>query len=566
MNKGGGLFPFRLIWIIPAFALLTLGLGIWAWRDQPHTPALPLDEAFYRSIALFEIDGNSYSHGEAMQDWRFRIGRWTGAGVVFSGILALAALLHENLAAAFARWTKQSVVVIGADDLAVAAFEAARRRRRSVLWLGASAFGSAGFRSIALAWPATDRARAVLDHAGGADHVLVADHDDAEALGFARAARAAAPGAFVTLLMRDVRLAEDAAATLNEARTRVVSTAAVAARALNTDHPPFEIARLRRHARVHALIVGFGQTGQAIARDLIVNCRTTYLDLPRITVIDPQAKALEGVLRVRAPEIDACAECLFIEGEISGRAVRPRPTEIARDIAAAGPVTAAYVCLATDVDALSAAAMLQSLLRAVDIAAPPIFVRLREAETVAADASGRGLDALTPFGDLQSVLEASDFLSDTPDAAARAFCEAYRATLPLEKLSDPKNRSGFPWDRLDESYRQANRDAVAHIPAKLSSAGVDPARWRGARGLPKLSDGDRLFAGPGELELLAKLEHERWLAQRRMEGWRSTDLPAKDEARRLHPSLVAYEALADDVKEFDRVYVRQTQDACLRGG
>ena len=265
---------------------------------------------------------------------------------------------------------------------------------------------------------------------------------------------------------------------------------------------------------------------------------------------------------MRAPEVDACAECVFIEGEIGGRAVRPPPSEIARNISAAGPVTAAYVCLATDVDALSTAAVLQSLLRAVDIATPPIFVRLRDAETVSSEGGGRGFDALTPFGDMQSVLEASEFLSNAPDAAARAFCEAYRASLSLEQRMDPKNRSGFPWERLDETYRQANRDAAAHIAAKLASAGIDPARWRGARGLPRLHDEEMMFNGPGELEILARLEHERWNAQRRMEGWRSTKLPRKDEARRLQPYLVAYDDLTDAIQEYDRVYVRQTQDVC----
>ena len=47
-----------------------------------------------------------------------------------------------------------------------------------------------------------------------------------------------------------------------------------------------------------------------------------------------------------------------------------------------------------------------------------------------------------------------------------------------------------------------------------------------------------------------------------MDGWRWADLPSKDEARRLHPSLVAYECLADDVKEYDRVYIRNTQTIC----
>jgi hypothetical protein len=556
MNESGGLFTFRLAWLIPAAAILTLGLGLWGWSGH-H---LPFDEALYRSVALFDIDSNSYSNGEPLQDWRFRVGRWTGAGVIFSSLLALAALLHEHLASALARWTKQSVVVIGGTPLALAGFEAARKSSRGTLWLGAAAFGAAGFRDIALAWPQRERARAVREHARNADHVLVADDDDAEALSLARAAREAAPTAQITVLMRDVRLAEDAAATLNEPRTRVLSTAAVSARALAAAHPPFLIAKRLGHPRVHALMIGFGQQGQAIARDLIVNCRTTYLDLPRITVIDPQAKALEGVLRVRAPELDHCADTLFIDGEIGGRAVRPNPAVIARDLAAGGPLTVAYVCLTEDVDALSAAATLQSLLRAMDIDQPPIFVQLRKAQ-VLGDGGGPGLDALTAFGELDSVLEASEFLSASPDVAARAFCEAYRASLPAAERDDPGNRSAFPWDRLDETWRQANRDAVAHVAAKLASVDIQPDRWRAVAGMPQLLDGERLFHGHSDLELLARLEHERWMAQRRMDGWRNTDAPAKDQQRRLHPSLQGYDALTEQVKEYDRVIVRQTQHA-----
>src|SRR5580693_5197359 len=173
MKETGGLFPFRLAWIIPVAAVVTLGLGLWAWSEQ--RPHVDWDEALYRSVAPFDIDGNAYSHGEAMQDWRFRVGRWTGAGVVLSSLLALAALLHEHITTGLARWTKQAVVVIGSDSLALAAFEAGRRSGRSTLWLGAAAFGSASFRHIALAWPQRERARAVREHARDADHVLVAD-------------------------------------------------------------------------------------------------------------------------------------------------------------------------------------------------------------------------------------------------------------------------------------------------------------------------------------------------------------------------------------------------------
>jgi hypothetical protein len=559
MSKRNRRFSISAVWAIPVLAAVTVVLGAWGWMAHGYS----FERALYEAVGLFNNADDHYTEGVALSDWRFLVARWTGVVVLFSTVLlALATLLHQRISTALARRLKQSVVVLGGDLLATTAFEVALETDKSLLWLGSPAFDAPSFREIALPWPTPDHAQAVRDHVRRADHIVVAHQDDAEALTLTRAARAADASAHITVLMRDVRLAEDASATLNEAKTRVLSQAAVAARALAIDHPPFAIARERHHDRIHALIIGYGQTGQAIARDLIVNCRTTYLDLPRITVIDPQAKALEGVLRVRAPEIDACAHSVFIAGEISGRAVHPEPATIAAAIAAAGPITAAYVCLATDVDALSAAAVLQSLLRSLDIDAPPIFVRVREPNTIApAGGAARGLDALIPFGDLASILEASEFLSDAPDAAARAFCEAYRATLAPALRDDPNNRSAFPWDRLDETYRQASRDAVAHIPAKLASAGIDPALWRGTVGLPRLCAGQRLFHDAHQLEALAELEHERWLAQRRMDGWRWTSRAAKDEARRLHPSLTAYAELADDVKEYDRVYVRQTQDA-----
>jgi hypothetical protein len=207
--------------------------------------------------------------------------------------------------------------------------------------------------------------------------------------------------------------------------------------------------------------------------------------------------------------------------------------------------------------------MLQALMRGLDVGRPPVFVRLRDAKIVAGGAEGaRNFDSLVPFGDLEAVLAASEFLSNTPDSAARAFCEAYRAALAPEVRNDPANRSAKAWEDLDETFRQANRDAVAHIPAKMASAGIDPAVWRGVVGLPRLKDGLRLFSNEEECEALSELEHERWNAQRRMDGWRWADRPGKDEARRLHPSLVAYDDLTEEVKEFDRVYVRETDAAC----
>ncbi|MSU22886.1 MAG: hypothetical protein EXS32_03580 [Opitutus sp.] len=559
MTTRKGLFLHRAAWLLPALALVTVGLGISAWRER----GLSLGDSVYRSVALFDL-GNSMYIGGPGTDWRFQAGRWTGLAVVFgTGFLALGAVLRERMALAVARKMRQEVIVIGGTEIATRAYEAARTAGKSVIWVGAPTLGVGSIRSLAFPWPPGDRATIVREYAGNAAHVLVAGDDDAATLVLARAARTTAPSASITIMMRDARLAEEAAATLNQARTRVFSVAAISARALNLKHPPFLIAQNLGQPRIHALIIGFGQSGQAMARDLMVNCRTTFLELPAITVIDPHAKALEGVMRVRAPEIDACAHFTFIEGKICSEAMAPDVATMGGAIARGGPLTACYVCLTTDTEVLGAAAMLQSLLRAVDLGRPPFFVRLGDASIVAGTVEEKhGLYALHAFGDLGSVLAASEFLSATPDGAARAFSDAYRASLPAAKRDDPTDRSARSWDELDETFREVNRAVVAHIPAKMASAGIDPSLWVGVSLLPRPSQDRQLFATEAECERLAELEHERWAAQRRMQGWRWTAAKAKDEIRRLHPFLVPYRDLSDEVKEFNRVYVRETQLAC----
>jgi hypothetical protein len=81
--------------------------------------------------------------------------------------------------------------------------------------------------------------------------------------------------------------------------------------------------------------------------------------------------------------------------------------------------------------------------------------------------------------------------------------------------------------------------------------------------LPKLPPGVSLYNCDDELERLAELEHERWNAQRRMDGWRHTT-GKKSEPLRLHPSLVPYEDLDYDTQGYDRAYIRQTQAICER--
>ena len=553
--------PAFAVWAIPACAIATLVLGLVGWMDR----GLRFDEALYRAVSLLGVPHDYYHGSPGSTDVRFLVGRWTGMVAVFgAALITVGALLRDRVVVALAQQFPHRICIVGANGLASMAYSATLEAGKSAVWVGASAIEATALRSLAIQWPQEDHVRAIRKYAAGADHILLAQDDDAGAFALAEAARKSAKNAFITVLMQNARLADDAAEMINQPRTRVMSTAAVSARALHSQHAPFLLARQAGHRRIHALIVGFGETGQAIARDLIVNCRTAYLDKPCITVVDPDARAMESMMRVRAPELDACAAFRFVSGAISTERIEPDPRQLHERLTELGPLTLAYVCLAEDSACLGAAGMLQSLLRSADISVPHLFVHLRQGGYErAGGASGR---SFVSFGGGAAIVSACEFLSDRPDHAARAYSEAYRALLTKEQRRDRSNRSAYAWNELDETYRRATRDVVAHIPAKMASAGVDPEHWLGVKGLPRLPPGVVLYSNPKELEVLAELEHERWCAQRRMDGWRLANAGGRDDARRRHPQLRPYAQLAEELKVFDRAIVEETQKICAAAG
>lgn len=101
------------------------------------------------------------------------------------------------------------------------------------------------------------------------------------------------------------------------------------------------------------------------------------------------------------------------------------------------------------------------------------------------------------------------------------------------------------WGELSEEQKGASRSQADHIPFKIRAAGLDPktvtkADWA------RLSD--------AQIETLARMEHARWAAYYWMTGW--TYAAERDDARKQHPNLVAYDELDQPTKEYDRAAVR----------
>jgi hypothetical protein len=114
--------------------------------------------------------------------------------------------------------------------------------------------------------------------------------------------------------------------------------------------------------------------------------------------------------------------------------------------------------------------------------------------------------------------------------------------------SSPAQDSHVPWDQLDERYRADNRAQAEHIGTKLAE--IDAAIVPAAPDLPPFT----LAEGPqGDVEKLARMEHDRWMAARREAGVTH----GEQRTARTHPDMRDWDAgLTEDAKEKDRMFVR----------
>jgi hypothetical protein len=531
-------FPLLLAAAAVAFAF-------WGWSDilasASPEPALPPEQAAWRSFQVLLADG-VYND---VTDPRLRLARWLGAGALTWAISGAGLLFFEGRLRGWrARTARGHLLIVGDHPVARAAATLAVERDRRPVWVANGPEEVPGASVIAAPSPAEAALRA--GGAAGARTVLVAAGSDAETAGLVLAAQA--QGA------RDVRahvlspwLIEHLDVLDRGAGAFVFSEAGAVARHILRRHPPWLLAARRGQERVHLVVVGFGDLGDAIVQWTVLNGRTADLGRPRITVLDPAADERRKAFLSRHPHVGEAIDLDF--QAVAPEAAAAEDLDRLVALAARDPITAVYVCRGAGADALtSAVALHQGQARGV-LGQVPVFVRLRDGPELHPAAGGAAsLDdgPLVSFGGLVDLVGSSGALDPDPDAAARLYHEAYRSfgSGPAAKAE---------WDDLSQAGRQANRRAIDHIPVKLASAGFDLEPWlarTGGAGIPELAPGEQLIVTPEERERLSILEHDRWAADKYLGGWRFG--PVRDDLRRLHDNLVPFAELSREIQDYDR--------------
>lgn len=154
---------------------------------------------------------------------------------------------------------------------------------------------------------------------------------------------------------------------------------------------------------------------------------------------------------------------------------------------------------------------------------------------------------------VQQVQLEGDLLEKLAQAHHHFFCEWMKSKDytygPITDDEQKKHSSLLPWDDLPEHEKEQNKSAVRDIPNKLNRVGyvMIPARSDEPAEFPR---------GKDDLELLSKMEHERWMQAKLSAGWQYA--PDTNKEERLHKALLSWEdeRLDENEKDKDREFVR----------
>ena len=126
------------------------------------------------------------------------------------------------------------------------------------------------------------------------------------------------------------------------------------------------------------------------------------------------------------------------------------------------------------------------------------------------------------------------------DSIAQAIHEKYLQDQKGNKPSDDPAMD--PWEALSESLKESNRQQADQIMEKLRRIECDIR-------LPGSNPPAPFAFKPEEVEILAEMEHDRWVAERKDDGWR---IGPRDPEKKLSPYLVDWNDLEEEIRDYDR--------------
>jgi len=323
----------------------------------------------------------------------------------------------------------------------------------------------------------------------------------------------------------------------------------VGARSWLDEHPPFSREGGGAISRPHLLVVGAGGLGES----LIVQAARTWDPPGRppgerlgLTIVDRFAESQRDRLLLRYPSLERSCDLAALPMDIGSPQFEQ--ADFLFGDGGKGDVTSISICLDDDSLGLSAALSLRRRLRDPGVSIVVQSTHEDGLPKLLQEDPGRSPHqaAIHSFDLLGRVCLVDLALGGAKESLARAIHEDYVREQRKIGQSPGTNPSLVSWEDLPETLKESNRSQADHIGTKLKAVGcgIEVATdWREAP----------ITFSDGEIELMAMMEHDRWVRERRRGGWRSGPKDIKD---RKTPYLVPWQGLSEDLRERDRAFVR----------
>ena len=289
------------------------------------------------------------------------------------------------------------------------------------------------------------------------------------------------------------------------------------------------------------VIVGFGRLGRAVLREIARRPHPAG-SLLQVSIRGAGTEALPRFLD-RFPVVGRnCSVTCDDDGS-------PR--------SAGGEPALIFICLPGNDDALNAglaaahAMTTRSDHVVICMSEPsPFGAVLGSRQALLDDAGGR----LTVFEVIEEACVPERIKEDLTDQLARAIHQAYVKNCEASGDSRLVNPSMRPWEDLPDQLKQANLAQAADIGTKLEA--IDCAV------VPESATNPDFAFSAAEIELLAKLEHQRWVGERKGQGY--VYGPVREGNQ--HPDLVDWQYLSESAQNKDRDAIRELPMILWRAG
>ena len=557
-DEGGRLPSVALALAFGAIAVLSIVLGYIGLAE--YVPShreyggQPIDLLYY-DLQLFVINSPPVSNG-GPYPLPLEIARFGAPAATAYALMATVRLLLEAQLRQFrARVSRGHAVVCGGGAAALLLAQRLRHEGRPVVLVDEEGSAQAA-RALGLLHVAGDPTEGhVLRRAGVARaaevFVLLADSaaSAATVLTVARLTGAGgSPTCYAAIDDRDVyagllarHLGRPAPRRL---RLHLLNLDEMAAQALLEAEPP------PPGEGGHVVVIGLGGLGQALLVELARSRRSGF-PIPDarplvVTAADGDAPAVVRRLARQAPVLEQVCQ-------VRARSVpsdRLDEASLPALLADGPPPDRVYVCC--DDDSVALRVGLRTL-RARHRHAVRVVVCLDRGGT-AFSAAFHGDERL--FDDAQGtlrVLAVPELLlrpdlirgSLVTEQLARALHASYIEAC-IERGESPRDRPALlPWEELPEQFRESNRDQARHMGDKLEAIGCIL--------VPSFDPGMAFaYRDDAEVELLARMEHQRWARERQASGFAH----GRRRDDRFHPDLVEWEQLSGDARDKDVQFVR----------